>query len=304
MILLYHCVGYARSDPWSLFVSPRRFAAQMRWLEAHARPMSMEELASALASGAVPSRAVAVTFDDGYANNLHLALPVLERHRIPATLFVSTGRIGTQREAWYDELEALVLSRGRRAHRWPGVAKRVSAAGRRVLGGTSRAGDEYMRSYNRLLLASEDERRGYLATIRNRSALPVGVRESHRPLTTEELALLAGSSVMTIGAHTVTHPVLSALTPQEQGAEIGESKAWLEDILSVKVDHFAYPFGGATDFSDTTAAIVQSLGFKSAVTTSAGTVSSGLDTFRLPRRLVGNWNAHRFARQLDTWFSE
>src|SRR5262245_42467602 len=98
IILLYHSIAKVSTDPWGLRVSPRKFAEHMAILRERANPMPFAEFDQRFGVGDLPPRSVAVTFDDGYADNLHAALPVLEHHRIPATAFISTGYIGSDHE--------------------------------------------------------------------------------------------------------------------------------------------------------------------------------------------------------------
>jgi peptidoglycan/xylan/chitin deacetylase (PgdA/CDA1 family) len=94
LILGYHRVAEARHDPDRMCVSPRHFAEQLEVVRGCARPVSLAQLVSYLADGRLPPRLVAFTFDDGYADNLSHAWPLLERFEVPATLFVATGYIG------------------------------------------------------------------------------------------------------------------------------------------------------------------------------------------------------------------
>ena len=98
VILGYHRVADVASDPSSLCVSKRRFADHLDCLRRHYNPMSLQGLVEAVSAGEVPRRGVVVTFDDGYADNLHSARPLLEQYDVPATVFVITGQIGSKRE--------------------------------------------------------------------------------------------------------------------------------------------------------------------------------------------------------------
>jgi hypothetical protein len=111
-ILIYHRIANVEMDPWSLAVTPQNFAEQLAVIQEHANPISLAELAQAQRSGNIPDRAVVITFDDGYVDNFHHAKPLLERHGIPATVFISTGYLGETREFWWDELEGLLLKPG------------------------------------------------------------------------------------------------------------------------------------------------------------------------------------------------
>src|SRR5262245_38128283 len=109
VILMYHRIADVPLAPWSMCVAPEHFAAHLLMLRQYAIPMSLNQLAHAYHAGNLPQRAVAITFDDGYADNLHHAKPLLERYGIPATVFVTTGYVGSTREFWWDELERVLL---------------------------------------------------------------------------------------------------------------------------------------------------------------------------------------------------
>src|SRR6266481_2477666 len=113
LILLYHRVTEPMSDPWSLCVTSTHFAEHLETLRRHARIIHLQELVDGLENSALPERSVVITFDDGYADNLHNAKRVLERYDAPATVFITTGYIGHSREFWWDTLEKLFLGPGR-----------------------------------------------------------------------------------------------------------------------------------------------------------------------------------------------
>ena len=108
-ILMYHRIADSSSDPWQLCVSPEHFAEQLDVLRRHARVVPVAEIATdGDRRGSVRPR-VALTFDDGYADNVSVAQPLLERQEIPATIFVTTGYVDADREFWWDELERVLL---------------------------------------------------------------------------------------------------------------------------------------------------------------------------------------------------
>ena len=112
LILMYHRVTNLPNDPHLVAVTPKHFAEHMEIIQKHYMPIRLQQLVKALRDGKFPTRAVIVTFDDGYADNLHEAIPLLERYDIPATVFVTAGQVGSQREFWWDELDRLLLQPG------------------------------------------------------------------------------------------------------------------------------------------------------------------------------------------------
>src|SRR6476620_2068715 len=114
LALLYHRVRpEAGFDPYLLGVSPEHFAEQLEVLPRFGRPMSLQQLVQALRMRKLPHRALVVTFDDGYADNLYHARPLLERHDFPATVFVTSGYLGQTHEFWWEDLARLLLHPGR-----------------------------------------------------------------------------------------------------------------------------------------------------------------------------------------------
>ena len=110
VVLLYHRVTVLRRDPWGLAVLPRHFEEHLDVIRRHARPTTLGTLDEMMKRGEHPRRVVVVTFDDGYADNLYEARPLLERYEVPATVFVTTGPLHHDRGFWWDALEDALLS--------------------------------------------------------------------------------------------------------------------------------------------------------------------------------------------------
>ena len=117
----------------------------------------------------------------------------------------------------------------------------------------------------------------------------------------QELASAGANAFIAIGSHTVTHPLLSSLPAAEQAREVSESKATLQSILGNPIASFAYPFGGKTDYTATTIALLREAGYEFACSTLDGTVHSGGDPFQLPRLQVPDVDGDGFLRLLQEW---
>lgn len=321
VVLMYHSINRVPSDPFGLRVSPRNFAAHMRIVaEIGAVTLSnmIESDRSALAKGMV-----AVTFDDGYADNYTKARPVLQRFGVPATVFVTTRFIDGGREMWWDRLERALLSptrlprqillqigldkfnwdiggEGRRSQlavwrqrRWrawwpdhPGERQRL-----------------FVEIRERLKPLSHEVQDIALANLWNIAGLWPEVRPSHRGMTRQELIDLASTPGMEIGGHTIHHPSLGSLSPRDQHREIDDGKSRLEAIIQRPVTAFCYPFGSAADgdYTDETAEIVRRAGYTSACTTDPRSIETEVDRFRIPRRNVLDWSGREFAAKLRAW---
>ena len=127
-------------------------------------------------------------------------------------------------------------------------------------------------------------------------------RFSHRSLNTKEIEKMAQSKSAVVGAHSHTHSCLARLSYQEQMDEIKKSKTILENKISRKITHFAYPFGGQSDFNDDTVRIVKELGFEMVFANVYGQAHKWTDNFRVPRILVRNWDFDAFQKKLEQFF--
>jgi peptidoglycan/xylan/chitin deacetylase (PgdA/CDA1 family) len=217
----------------------------------------------------------ALTFDDGYADNLDLALPVMERFAAPFTVYVATGMMTGEIDAWWLGLAELVRSRDR--IEIADLDCRFDCA--------DRAGKR--RAY-RAIEAKVHADYGVLDAVRAvvaAAAIDCGALARREGLTAAQLRRLAASPLVTIGAHTQRHRNLARAAPEEAVREMTASRRLLEDILQREVVHFAYPFGNARACGAREAAMARAAGFRSAVTTRRGTLfAEHLDNlFALPR---------------------
>jgi peptidoglycan/xylan/chitin deacetylase (PgdA/CDA1 family) len=327
VVLCYHRISQDRPDPWELCVSPDHFAEHLEVVSAVGCPVPLVQLdeqarAPRPHQGHVRDRPlVAVTFDDGYADNLHRAKPLLEAADIPATVFVVSGAIGQAREFWWDELDRALLSP---APLPPTLEVRVDGETRswrldnapyteaddeRYADWTVGRGIDplprhsVLRSaHGTLRLAPPSERDAAMTRLLEAGASRP--REDRRALSEEELLLLADGGLVEIGAHTVTHPVLSSLSEPDQRWEVARPRTELEALIDRPVRAFAYPYGGRGDYTPATVDAVREAGYAIACTTSRGLVYRRSSPFELPRYCIGDWDGEQLARALDEWLRE
>ena len=297
VILIYHRVFEASSDPWELCVSPGHFGEHLEVLSRNYQVMSLKELVGSLKSGQLPKRGVVLTFDDGYADNLWNAKPLLEKYEVPVTVFVTSGSLDSPKEFWWDDLERVLLQPGKlqkrlqlliqgQSHEWP-----ITNSDER-----ERA---YMAIHQILQPLRASERDPVVTELFARADVDPMGRPDYRPLTTDELIQLAQSELVDIGAHTVTHPLLSVMSQDDQSAEIIGNRKKLEDILGSRVDTFSYPYG---NLASETVDIVEAAGFETGLTTDENVVEMGANLFRLGRFGVGDWDSDRFKHRLEEFF--
>ena len=319
IILLYHRVADLSNDPQWLCVPPKLFAEHMEILQEKYHPISLFELCKNLREGKLTDKSVVVTFDDGYADNLYGAKPILMKYAVPATVFAVAGMINTTKEFWWDELgrilltvddlpEQLELSIAKQTFRWQlnnsDYKAFLSLKRWHVLMPDNPTPKHKIYRELAPLLRNLDEqsRENLLTELRQWAKLNNNGRPEYRVLNENELNLLSHEGLVEIGAHTVTHSVLSASSDQEQIAEILESKRLLEEILGKPVTSFSYPYGGKGDYTNKTENLVQKAGFSCACSNYPGQVYSKNRLYGLPRYLVRDWGGDQFAMHMEEWF--
>lgn len=314
-VLVYHRVAQQVSDPQLQCVTPDRFAAHMEVVASEFSPIPLGELARRIRAHApLPRRAVAVTFDDGYADNLVNALPVLRRHEIPATIFVNSAFVGADRLIVVDEIEMLVL----RSLRMPASLTVPGLAQPLELGDAT--GSEPS-GWNVTLPASTPRQRAYLAlcelvrpldaagrervlnALREQSGERPKAGEDERMLSAEELRSLANDELIEIGAHTSDHLLLSAHTAEVQREQIERDRAALREMTGAGVTLFSYPHGGRADYSDETVRLVRAAGFDAACANHPGVTTPWTDPYRIPRLSVRDIEPSALAARLEERFA-
>jgi peptidoglycan/xylan/chitin deacetylase (PgdA/CDA1 family) len=290
LILCYHRVAELDQDPQLLAATPKHFEEQLARLRERFTVRPLRELAEHRG----PRRAVALTFDDGYRDNLTAARPALEDAGVPAAVFVTTGYTGAAREFWWDELERLLLVR-----RPEGTLTLRDRSWELTDETTRRAAYDAIHPWIRTWPTAQID--DVLAQIRRFAGEPEGgePRPSHAQLTEDEVRELDESPMVEIGAHTVTHPSLAAQMEVAQRDEIVESGRRLEQWLGRRVGIFSYPFGGPTDHSRLTRKLVKQAGYDFAVANFPGQVGRLSSRWQLPRILVRDWNGDELEDVLE-----
>jgi peptidoglycan/xylan/chitin deacetylase (PgdA/CDA1 family) len=307
IILMYHRVAEPRFDPWGLAVSPGRFDEQLAVLCRRRSPMALQDFMERLQAGKLSRDAVAITFDDGYVDNLRTAKPILLRHGVTATVFLATGSLGQKREFWWDELARMILGRSGGAAcelMIDGQTWRVPTLPVEAAADTSwRAWDPPENENQALFVALWKQLRGLSKELRElamnsvRAAVGAGAADpGDLPMERQDVSELVAGGLIDVGAHTVTHCPLTMRTAEERRHEIQKSKADCEALLGRPVQGFAYPYG---DRDSETIAAVRQCGFAWACCTRKGNVRlHDYNPHDLPRLTVMNWRERDFVRAL------
>jgi peptidoglycan/xylan/chitin deacetylase (PgdA/CDA1 family) len=255
---------------------------QLAYLSRHLRHATLEEIALAVSRGeSPPAASFAVTFDDGIVNNVTLAIPMLQELNLAATFFIPSALVGSSRDLWVSSLRELVRRwQGAVISEVPGLWPKLPVA------------DEAGRyaAYFRIkeaLKSQDGRRREVLDRLAQEAGGYIRPPEDDRVVGPELLRRMT-LHPFTVGAHSRTHPILSAMETGSARAEIDGSRKDLEQMLGRPVLDFAYPNGRFPDLSDTTCRLVGEAGYRCAVSTEPGTVRRGDDRLALRRCLPGN----------------
>lgn len=268
----------ARDFDWHLAVLHRWFTV-----------LPLAEAVAKLRGGKLPPRSACVTFDDGYADNVNIALPILRRRGVPATFFVATGFIDGGR-MWNDSVIETI--RGAQGDVLDARCVGLESMSISTIGARQRAIERVLSALKYLPL---EERQRRVEELAREVACPL---PSDLMMTAEQVRHLRASG-MDIGAHTVTHPILARLEPERAEGEIRESKRRLEAITGSPVSLFAYPNGRpGRDYCREHVGMVEKAGFEAAVSTAPGVAHAASDRFQLPRFTPWDRSPGRFVLRL------
>ena len=274
-ILIFHRV-HAQTD--SIFPQEpdaARFERLMRFIARTYIVMTLGQAVTCLAQDSLPPRALVITFDDGYADNAEVALPILQRYGLTATFFVSSGFLDGGR-MWNDSVIECI-----RACRQSEISLETFGLGRYSLTSSSDRRDVIALLLANVKYLSLDEREQAITKLRQ--SCDVKDLPNNLMMRSEQLQKMHRTG-MEIGAHTVNHPILTSLSVTEAEYEIAEGRKQLEAIIDAPVDMFAYPNGKpAHDYSFSHVEMIMRLGFRGAVSTAPGVSQAGDDLFQLPR---------------------
>jgi len=275
-IICYHSVARTQcvlTEGTALAHDIDDFERQIDYFSERYRPISLRGLVEAIAAGRSVDRAVVFTFDDGFADNLRRAMPILYRRRIPMTIFPTAGVIGNTDLMWTHKLAWLTRN---------GHGERLIAA-MKSAGFPQREPEEawpdYARRVYRVDLPAilED-------ALRDAGQSGPNLAGKLRPYLEAEEMGEADPTFVEFGNHTLTHPVLSALTPSQQEAEIRGAARIVADLTGVPPLAFAYPFGLKRHYTDETQHLVRITGHHAAVDMRRRINAGRLDPFQLSRR--------------------
>ncbi|SEM87429.1 polysaccharide deacetylase family protein [Nitrosomonas marina] len=288
-IVLYHRVPLKPDELFPGQEDAHSFETQICHLSRHFNVLPLHEAIQRLQDKTLPSRAACITFDDGYANNVEVALPILQKYKVAATFFIAAGFIDGSM-MWNDKLIELL---------------------RRASGSVLNLDKIGLGEYE--IGTLEQRRQTVLTLIETFKYMPYAERSEQLDrlcnlipetlpgnvmMNPDQIRQLHGAG-MEIGGHTVTHPILTRLETSAAYAEIEHGKTILENILQAPVRYFAYPNGKpGRDYLTEHVDMLKRIGFDAAVSTAWGTATTSTDIYQLPRFTPWNINRNRFLLQM------
>lgn len=282
-ILMFHRVPAHQDAIMNWDRDARAFEQTITWLKKWFNVLPLDEAIVRLKEHSLPERAASITFDDGYADNFTVAMPILQSHGVTATFFIATGYLDGGR-MWNDTVVEAV-----RLCAKPRLDLLSEGLGLHELNSAEAIRQAIMSILSNVKYRDPSERLkavDYVASVAGAS-LP-----SDLMMTSEQVKMMRRGGML-IGAHTVTHPILARLAADEARAEVLDSRQFLESLLQERVGLFAYPNGKPNiDYRAGDVEMIRGLGFDAALTTAWGVADAESDLMQLPR--FTPWDQTRF----------
>ncbi len=273
-IAIYHRVVEEDDALLGISASAPIFDMQVEYFSKNFNVLPLHEAVQRLKNGTLPNRAACITFDDGYADNEEVALPILQKHGVPATFFVATGFINGG-IMWND----VVIEWMRRVP-VDSLDLTKMDLGKHVIDTLPQRREALYSLINTLKYLPFEIRKQRIDQLC--SLIPVSLPDNL--MMTPEQVVKLHSAGMGIGAHTVNHPILAQIKNEAAHSEIADCKDTLEQVINAPVRLFAYPNGKPDkDYLPDHIKIIKNLGFDAACSTAWGAAKNGCDLYQLPR---------------------
>lgn len=286
VVLAYHGVVESRpSFPLWGQLEYKRFKEQVDHICRFYNVISIDWLADYLNGNRnLPNNSVLITFDDGYRNNYEVAYPLLLQKNIPATIFITTNFLTSGELLWFDQI-AVSLHSYRGPLPIPFLNLDISIT-------DENRGDQIEMLIQKCKTLDPMKRQNLLDNLKKLpdDKLPVNskLQEILEPIRLDQVKELDRSPLITIGAHTADHEILTKCSLEEAESQILQSKKTLEKILEKPVHSFAYPNGKREDFNSNTQALLKKSGFNLAFTTVRRLVELDTSRYEIGRFCIGN----------------
>lgn len=277
-VLMYHRIIDSDYNFWKLNVTPTTFEKHIKYISENYRVLRLEENWKNIVEAG--QKYVVITFDDGYVDNYRFALPILEKYHVPATIFVSTDLIDTDKMYWWDELEKIfIVDKYTGEFMFDGALYKVTDLDSEK--------NVCITIRNRIKNMNPIEQRKSMAELRAVLGLEQPETFELRCVNTSELAKMAKSPYITVGGHTKSHLSMGNIHSVELlRSEIAESITILKEKTGKEINVFAYPFGGAEDRCDMADQIISECGIRKSVLVKNGNINVDDKMYNTPRHMV------------------
>lgn len=285
MILLYHKIDELQQDYNNLAVTLENFKYQLEYIQKFFPIVPLSEHREGT---------IAITFDDGFRDFFLNVYPYLISKNIPATVFITTGKIGKQEELWTTELLRLIFTGN---HHKQKFCLELSSFCYEFSVRSLEDKNVLYQALRRMCMKSDENiQQDILRQLRDWAEQKEAGREEYAFLTEQEIAELSKNRLITIGVHTVHHVALGAFSREYQEKEIFCAKKMLEQITGYQISYFSYPFGGKNDYNADTIEILKKGSFDRAY---IAVPQPGRDEkYEIPRITMPNMGKGEF----DEWF--
>lgn len=254
-VLCWHSVGEVYSAPWTAEAALRGFGEQLSWLGRYANVVDLEDGLQRLRRGELGPRAVALTFDDGYRDNLEVAAPLLAEHGMTATVFVVTDYLSGTTQPWWEYLAWAIEGSVNHAIEWDGECYSCRPEDRRAT---------YLQLSDLVKLSSHAKRLDQVQQIVDRLQ-PEGRFPHHQLFLDWTSAGRLIESGLSLGAHTTSHSILARETPEAQLHDLHSCRSQLIERFGLLDPVLAYPNGSRGDYDEETIRSARRAGFSYAL---------------------------------------
>jgi len=272
-------------------VHKENFEEQIQYVAKNYNCIDLPTAVELLKKNRLPKKSVVITLDDGYKDNLTIALPILKKYNVPATIYITTGLIDRMSTFWWFEQSdiinknseiSFVFNNNNYYFNLKTFEKKLATYA------------ELNQLFKTLDLQQQND---LMQQLRKDNSTKYDYSE--HILTWPEVIELSKENLITIGAHTINHPVLSRLNESQTKDEIILSRKLIENKIQASVEHFSYPYGGINEAGDREYNMARESNFASAVTTTCGYLqnNNANSLYALPRigvNFTDNMNDFKF----------
>ena len=284
IVLMYHAVVDAPLQvPDWCFLSADEFGRQMEWLADRRCVVSLESALHGSPRGEARAPAVAVTFDDGFRNNYDIALPVLQRFEIPATIFLPTAFVDSDVCLWFCRINRAVANATLDAIEWDGERYELSSTAARAA--SSARIQARLKEFSQPKLLTELDR--VCRSLGDSDSTKLGPDSPYATLSTPQIKAMSASGLVKFGAHSETHAILSLLDTETKSREIRRSIEKVDELAGERCSMFAYPNGRQRDFDAECVELLRAEGIEAAFTAVDGINDEATPRMELRRVGIG-----------------